>query len=76
MECIIYLALEDVDFSVANVQVVAHLVEFGRESVAFLSGLQGDLRLFLDESILLFQSLSQFFHLRFISIKFNSPMRR
>ena len=58
-----YLALEDVDFAVADVQVVAHLVQLGRESVAFLGRLQGNLRLFLDETVLFFKSLPQFFHL-------------
>lgn len=43
--------------------MIPHLVQFSSEPITFLSGLQCDLSLFLDQPILLFQPLSQFLHL-------------
>jgi hypothetical protein len=60
---IIYLALQDVDLAIADVQMIAHLVHFGRKSVALLRGLQSDLSLFLDDPVLLFMPLPQFLNL-------------
>lgn len=58
-----YLALENVDLAITDVQMIAHFVHFSRESVTLLSGLQSNLSLFLNDPILFFVSLSQFFHL-------------
>ncbi len=55
-----YLALQDVDLAVADVQMIAHLVDLGRESVPLLGGLQSDLSLFLDDPVLLLIPLPQF----------------
>lgn len=59
-----YLALKDIDFTIADVEVVTHFVQLGGESIALLSCLQRDLRLLFDQSIFLLQSLTQFLHLR------------
>ena len=58
-----YFSLEDVDFAVADVEVVAHFVQFGGEPITFLRGLKCDLCLLLDQSILLLEPLAELFHL-------------
>jgi hypothetical protein len=58
-EIFFYLALEDIDFAILDLDMITKLVELISKPVLLLSSLQRNLGLLLDNLILLFHALPE-----------------
>lgn len=59
-----HLSLKNVYFSVLDVHMISHFIQFVHEPILLLLGLQGNLSFLFDVPILLFETLAEFLDLK------------